>query len=346
MVWLGSENKKRSERAVSPVIGVMLMLIVTVLLAAAVSSFTGGLKTQKAAPSAKFDVKIVVKGSSEGMSNGWVTYMQLKEISGDTIPSKDLEIITYNPDAVGNKYVTITPNNNNTWVYENATAASWYGEVTEYGTLGVRFVYNNTIYNQYNKSIELVNGTNSKATTLYVYCGPQIGTSPYLNDMSEGSFTPGFFGAPNATLKFYLYNKTGSEISSLTVTSYNFTENSLNVSSLGINVSNVSYVREVITYHNEIYNPKVSFGNYAISPGVTLTADWWYNYVQSSWNGTSSSYEKVPYLDHSSITGFCACIADGWNVTPGHYITVKIVYTPTHTVIWEKKVLVRGEGVW
>jgi len=266
------------------------------------------------------------------MSNGWVTYMQLKEISGDTIPSKDLEIITYNPDAAGNKYVTITPDSNNTWVYENATAASWYK------SYGKSFVYNGTKYNQHNTTIELVKGSNNRNVTLYVYCGPQIGTSPYLNDMSKGSFYHGFFDAPNATLKFYLYNKTGNEIGNLTVSAYNFAKNSLNVSSLNVSLSNVSYVREVIKYLNETYNPKVSFGNYAISPGVTLTADWWNDYVQS--------YTKVPYLNHSSITGFCACIADGTHVVPGHYITVKIVYTPTHTVIWEKKVLVRGEGVW
>ncbi|WP_342772134.1 type IV pilin N-terminal domain-containing protein [Methanoculleus sp. UBA374] len=50
---------KRRDDAVSPVIGVMLMLVVTIIIAAVVSGFAGGLVTsQEPAPSASFDVSL------------------------------------------------------------------------------------------------------------------------------------------------------------------------------------------------------------------------------------------------------------------------------------------------
>ncbi len=50
---------KERDDAVSPVIGVMLMLVVTIIIAAVISGFAGGLVTsQEAAPSASFDVSL------------------------------------------------------------------------------------------------------------------------------------------------------------------------------------------------------------------------------------------------------------------------------------------------
>ena len=47
----------RDDRAVSPVIGVMLMIVVTVIIAAIVSSFAGGMGSdERKVPSAAFDV--------------------------------------------------------------------------------------------------------------------------------------------------------------------------------------------------------------------------------------------------------------------------------------------------
>ena len=234
--------KNRKDRAVSPVIGVMLMLVVTVLLAAAVSAFTGGLKAQKPAPSAQFRVKIF-KNTTVYMGTMPLkcSYIEITETSGDSIPSKDLEIITYNPDAYGpHKVMVVKPNSMNThYEYLNWTTGKW----------------------------EWANGT-----------------SPYLNNFAYG-----------------LWWK----------------------------------------------NPKTWFGNYTVHPGVTMTADWYSNFAQAKWNASTGWYVTNHTVDPNAgnVTGFCACIADGWNVTPGHYITVEIVYTPTHTVIWKSKVLVEGEGV-
>ena len=264
MRWLGSKKSvKRSERAVSPVIGVMLMLVVTVLLAAAVSAFTGGLKAQKPAPTANFEVKIVrlisdipninksTPASYFNTHYALCAYIEITEISGDAIPSKDLEIITYNPSAyvnLSNKYAREHQYEFRTKVIKPnvINAHDWYFNYTTY-------------------SFE-----------------PAKGVVPYLNNYKYG----------------YWWE-----------------------------------------------HPKTWFGNYTIHPGVTLTADWYENWIQAKWNGTSGTYNVAGDPNAGNVTGFCACIADGWNVTPGHYITVKIVYTPTHTVIWEKKVLVEGEGI-
>lgn len=54
----------KNDIAVSPVVGVMLMLVVTIIIAAAVTAFSGGLVTsQKAAPTLSMDVKIVNTGT-------------------------------------------------------------------------------------------------------------------------------------------------------------------------------------------------------------------------------------------------------------------------------------------
>lgn len=80
-------------RAVSPVVGVMLMLVVTIIIAAVVSAFAGGLSSgAKETPQASIDVKIATND------------FQFKLISGDPIPTKDLAIITYYTNSTGYTY--------------------------------------------------------------------------------------------------------------------------------------------------------------------------------------------------------------------------------------------------
>lgn len=78
--------------AVSPVIGVMLMLVVTIIIAAFVAVFAGGAAdTTTAAPSASLDVNIISNGGDT--KNQYV--MLIKHLGGDSIPSKDMQIMTY-----------------------------------------------------------------------------------------------------------------------------------------------------------------------------------------------------------------------------------------------------------
>jgi len=78
------------ENAVSPVVGVMLMLVVTIIIAAVVSAFAGGLSTgTEKAPVASFECHISNSGS-------WGTSgFDLAVISTDhAIPTKDLKLVT------------------------------------------------------------------------------------------------------------------------------------------------------------------------------------------------------------------------------------------------------------
>jgi len=64
MHYLKRMTRKKGEDAVSPVVGVMLMLVVTIIIAAVVSGFSGGLVGgQHKSPTISMDVKVVNSGS-------------------------------------------------------------------------------------------------------------------------------------------------------------------------------------------------------------------------------------------------------------------------------------------
>lgn len=82
-------TRTKSDDAVSPVIGVMLMLVVTVVIAGVVTIFATGMMTDtEPAPVAKFDVDIY---SAYEISGGTVPNMHITLVSGDSIDSKDLK---------------------------------------------------------------------------------------------------------------------------------------------------------------------------------------------------------------------------------------------------------------
>jgi len=85
------KNKKtQNEFAVSPVVGVMLMLVVTIIIAAVVSGFAGSLVTgEKKAPSITAETTI----TNTGYYYGSQFHMVITGVS-DPIPSKDVKIVT------------------------------------------------------------------------------------------------------------------------------------------------------------------------------------------------------------------------------------------------------------
>jgi archaeal type IV pilus assembly protein PilA len=95
-------KSNKHEHAVSPVVGVMLMLVVTIIIAAVVSAFAGGLSTgSKKAPVASFECHISNSGS-------WGTSaFDLAVISTDNaIPTKDLKLVTTWTNSSGYPIVT------------------------------------------------------------------------------------------------------------------------------------------------------------------------------------------------------------------------------------------------
>jgi len=85
------------ESAVSPVVGVLLMLVVTIIIAAVVSSFAGGLTggTTKA-PTATLDVHVKAAELQGGTSSGdYVPALTIKHMGGDILPTKNLKVTTF-----------------------------------------------------------------------------------------------------------------------------------------------------------------------------------------------------------------------------------------------------------
>ena len=87
---------KKKEDAVSPVIGVMLMLVVTIVIAAVVAAFAGGLATEtESAPVAVLDADVY-----EGAKK-----VVLRSLSGDNLDlsATSLKVLTLKGDIIAEK---------------------------------------------------------------------------------------------------------------------------------------------------------------------------------------------------------------------------------------------------
>jgi len=125
------------ESAVSPVVGVLLMLVVTIIIAAVVSGFAGGLVSgEKKAPQMTAETEIV----NTGYYYGSFFTMTITGVS-EVIPSKDTKIITSWRNASGVKNgTTVLPNIEN----YNYNSGSSYGKaptatgngIKEWGMMG------------------------------------------------------------------------------------------------------------------------------------------------------------------------------------------------------------------
>lgn len=116
-------QRKSRDAGVSPVVGVMLMLVVTIIIAAVVSAFAGGLSTgQKKAPAISVESHIVNDGTWGG------SYYDFSILSVDTaVPTKDLKIITSWKASDGTKGgVTVTGPN----MTETSLGNTYYGSAT------------------------------------------------------------------------------------------------------------------------------------------------------------------------------------------------------------------------
>lgn len=134
-------QKTHNERAVSPVVGVMLMLVVTIIIAAVVSGFAGGLVggNNKNTPTLSMDVSIANNGVWSG------SHFSAKVTGADVpIPTKNVKIVTSwnkvlaNGTSIGN-VTTITSGTTNTNLYyqpcDFMTYANWqFNSPMGYGT--------------------------------------------------------------------------------------------------------------------------------------------------------------------------------------------------------------------
>jgi archaeal type IV pilus assembly protein PilA len=88
-ITMNARTKTR-DSAVSPVVGVMLMLVVTIIIAAVVSAFAGGMgKTTDKAPTVAMECRIA-NGGTWGSSE----FDCAVQGTSDAVPTRDLKIIT------------------------------------------------------------------------------------------------------------------------------------------------------------------------------------------------------------------------------------------------------------
>ena len=82
--------KERNEDAVSPVIGVMLMLVVTIVIAAVVAAFAGGIATDtEPTPSVVLNADVYKSGK-----------VTIQSLSGDRLEIAKLDVKVYSEDGV------------------------------------------------------------------------------------------------------------------------------------------------------------------------------------------------------------------------------------------------------
>ncbi|OPY37808.1 MAG: hypothetical protein A4E35_01090 [Methanoregula sp. PtaU1.Bin051] len=123
VIVLRHTRKSVGDDAVSPVVGVMLMLVVTIIIAAVVSAFAGGMgKTTEKAPSATLKVNIVNDGTWGG-SHFHVDVLGVSE----PIPTKDIKIVTSwrNASGISGGSVVTGPNTTGSPNTHTSSTASW-----------------------------------------------------------------------------------------------------------------------------------------------------------------------------------------------------------------------------
>jgi hypothetical protein len=140
-------NVKSSE-AVSPVVGVMLMLVVTIIIAAVVSAFAGGLVS---AP--KNTYQVTLKGTYS-QANG----LTITNAGGDVIPLSRVNFMTTPSDDMGpsaakfawviNQTIIDNPANNNLPIYN----AQWGNYTTTEFRPGDTFIVTFANCEDYNSS--------------------------------------------------------------------------------------------------------------------------------------------------------------------------------------------------
>ncbi|MFZ0675923.1 type IV pilin N-terminal domain-containing protein, partial [Methanoregula sp.] len=104
-----------TERAVSPVVGVMLMLVVTIIIAAIVTAFAGGItqtgdKTPQATLTGQFS-----------QSSG----LEMVHSGGDTLTTTNLQVIVRESDNFGNARGYLTPWVINGTFIQNSQGLYW-----------------------------------------------------------------------------------------------------------------------------------------------------------------------------------------------------------------------------
>lgn len=127
---------KKSEEAISPVIGVMLMLAVTLIIAVAVVTISTGLATDtKTAPNAVLEVEIdrcvvVFPPYEDGSAGLFGPDLSITHISGDPLPTSELELhFSWTHDVVDGGGNTVECSHSSKYDTSLRSTTSWGSKV-------------------------------------------------------------------------------------------------------------------------------------------------------------------------------------------------------------------------
>jgi archaeal type IV pilus assembly protein PilA len=299
----------KNESAISPVVGVMLMLVVTIIVAAVVSGFAGGLVAgQKATPSLSMDTKIVNTGTWLG--SGF--YATVTGVSAP-IPTSDLKIVTSwkaTSRLTGSQITggaTIIPTQNNVNFSMNGQGGTSLGggivNGTRYGVapFGV------------GPGVGL-NGTQSKGYPL-----DSNPTDPYANDNHADQE----FGNYSLMVGTNLY-ATPSGSASMG----NFGSNGASSDIGGYGVTGVTYYN--YTQSAQTWTCTITSSNPGNCPVATDSESQYY----------TNATQTTPY-QFGQTDPMQAVLGQGWeNLMPGNVVNVKVIHVPSGKVIFQKDIAV------
>lgn len=306
-----SQKTMNTERAASPVVGVMLMLVVVIIIAAVVSGFAGSLVAgQKTAPTLAMDAKVVNSGT-------WLGSGFYATVTGVSTPisTGDLKLVT-------------------TWATTNRlTGSKITGGATVIPTL------NNVNFSMSGNGGASLLGTDSASTrngTRYGVApfgvGPGVGsngtqsrgypvdsnpTDPFTND-GHGNQAFGNYSLMQGTSLFAIPAGAASM--------GNLGSNGASSATGGYGVTTATFYRYTSGSQTWTCDPT---GKSYCDAGSTAANDYYNNASQST-----------PWVA-GQTDPLQAVLGQGWeNLRPGDTVNVKVIHVPSGKVIFQKDIAV------
>jgi archaeal type IV pilus assembly protein PilA len=305
--------KQKNEQAVSPVVGVMLMLVVVIIIAAVVSGFAGSLvgSNNQKVPQLTMDVQIANSGH-------WATSYFKGEVTGVDAPifTRNLKLITSWSKTLPNGTIlhggatTIPGKSNFNVIYDTHGGSAydlWQTVVPQgYGTgVGQNQTFGGNIFWTVDGGGTMYD-LNLGKTTNYTWWG-----NYYLQSGTAFLCRP--FGGKNAG------QRAGS--------------GGFNVG-YGINLSSkYQYVYGLDGVTSCVITMDGGTGSATSGPGGSCSGAKFYPYP------TSTDQDPRTY----SIDQMQAVLGNNWNLLRGgDIVNVKVIHIPSGKTVWQKDIVVEG----
>ncbi|MBP2134026.1 FlaG/FlaF family flagellin (archaellin) [Methanomicrobium sp. W14] len=304
MIWTNS--KINEDSAVSPVVGVMLMLVVTIIVAAVVSGFTGNMVSGTSkAPQLSMDAEVINSGY-------WQSSYFKAEVTGvdEAIDTADLKLVTswskklLNGSALEGG-ATVVPGETNFNVYYKvcgwSTTDTWKSVCPQgYGPgVGQNFTEVSNFW-----PYELLDTSPHYPTPWEHVPNPRRATMEDVWNGSLGNYS--WFGNYKMQAGTELFARPFG--------------GSYGGQATGMSGYSVGYGMEADT-----------------DAGNTGGGRYYYSYGDDS--SGHATFDKYP----DSIDQMQAIFGNNWNeLRAGDTINMKVVHTPSGKVIWQKDIVVEG----